>query len=113
MLREIKYVTKGYFDPKCKKIGPLGDGWFHGFYQDGDNEYGLETIAVVETTTGECILVGVRQIKFVDQPPEEDQEILSEKFVKFDELKNKLTDRLDQIIRALNDLVVNTTKEYY
>ena len=70
-MREVKYVTHGYFGVECKNIGPIKDGLFHGFFQEGSNENGMEAVAIIETTIGECLSVGARQIKFINPPKSE------------------------------------------
>ena len=70
-MREVKYVTHGYFGVECKNVGPIKDGLFHGFFQEGSNENGMEAVAIIETTIGECLSVGARQIKFINPPKSE------------------------------------------
>lgn len=67
-MRKVKFVTHGYFGGK--EIGPIKEGWFHGFFQEGNNEGGVDPVAVVETLIGECVSIGVKQIKFESQPAE-------------------------------------------
>jgi len=70
-VRKIKFVTHGFFGGQnSNQPGPVKEGWFHGFFHEGNVEGGIEPMAVVETLVGECIGVSVRQIKFESQPAE-------------------------------------------
>jgi len=77
-MREVKYVTQGFFGGQNSNApGLVKDGWFHGFFQEGNIEGGIDPVAIVETQTGECIDIGCRQIKFTNQPCEEVRELIS------------------------------------
>ena len=48
-------------------------GWFHGFFQCGDNENGTESIAVTEDIeTGACFEIQTYRVVFVDKPKRKD-----------------------------------------
>ncbi len=40
-------------------------GWFHGFFQEGNEGEGLDLVAVIEMGNGKVCTVGVGQIKFL------------------------------------------------
>ncbi len=42
------------------------DGWFHGWFQEGSAEDGLDPVAIVETTKGRCVTVATNRILFLN-----------------------------------------------
>lgn len=75
-MRKVKFVTHGYFGGQNSNApGPVKEGWFHGFFQEGNNEGGIDPVAVIETLIGECVSIGVKQIKFESQPAESESAV--------------------------------------
>lgn len=64
-LRKVKYCQKGWFGgTEANAPVSIKDGLFHGFYQSGSAEYGLDPVAIVECLDGSVVEVGTRQMIF-------------------------------------------------
>jgi len=66
-LRKVEFCEKGYYTSSYpdQKPGDINNGFFHGFFSEGDNENGIETYAIVEDNEGIVHTVSTAQMKFL------------------------------------------------
>lgn len=70
-MRLVEFCKKGWFGGQNSATPvDIQAGHFHGFFQEGDLENGIEITALVENENGIIEGVGARQVRFINTPTE-------------------------------------------
>ena len=67
-MRKVKYCESGFFDSKHEATQPknIQEGTFHGLFQCGNNDEGIDVYAMIETFLGTMKAKDTGQIKFIN-----------------------------------------------
>jgi len=66
-MRKVEICNKGFYGGTLKNVQlDFEEGYFHGFFSEGNNEEGIEVYAIVERKDGTVMTVQTHKMKFAE-----------------------------------------------